>query len=401
MLAPRRLQLPLFSIVAAVLTACGGSGGGGAATATPIGASAGSAASLGADKRLTVASWNLYLGAELGPVLRAGSEAVLRAASAAAWAMVVKNDFHVRAGAVADQIAEAPPELIGLQEAYTWRYGEATATGEPPETMPVVYDYVESLIAELAARGMRYRVAASLPLSDLDAPVIRSLEPFALAYVRGTDHEVILAREDVQTLKPEAHVFPDDHLLHVSVLGRSLEVKRGWVGVQAKQQEGQWVRFASTHLEAYHPFYRALQAADLAAELAGTPRPVVLVGDLNSDPLDPTEVDDVPNALAYETLVGSGLLDAWLALHPGEPGDTSPFPEDLTDPSITLDERIDHVLFRGALTPTAMGVLGTAPSSRACGVNLAGATVCLWPSDHAGLSATLRVGQAQLAARGR
>jgi endonuclease/exonuclease/phosphatase family metal-dependent hydrolase len=398
MLAARRLQLPLLSILLALL-GCDRAGGGAATTAAPGSASAVNAADRGADKHLTVASWNLYLGAELGPVLAASSQAELLAASTAAWGMVVKNDFHVRAGAVAEQIAQARPELVGLQEAYTWRYGEATEAGAAPETMPVVYDYVQSLLGELADRGLHYRVAASLPLTDLDAPVIRSLEPFALAYVRGTDHEIILAREDVQTMEPEAHVFPDEHLLHVSVLGQPLEVKRGWVSVLAKQQEGQWIRFASTHLEAYHPYPRALQAADLAAALAGTPRPVVLVGDLNSDPRDTSAADGFRNALAYETLVGSGLLDAWTTLHE-TPGYTSPFPEDLTIPTLTLDERIDHVLFRGAVTPEAMTVLGTDESSRACGVNLAGATVCLWPSDHAGLSASFLVGNPRLVALG-
>ncbi len=375
----------LLSLAAAVLAACGGSGAGGATSATPISASAVDPGNAGGNKLLTVASWNLYLGAELGPVLQATSATALLQASTAAWAMVVRNDFHVRARAVAEQIARERPDLVGLQEAYTWRYGET------PETMQVVYDYVESLLGELEALGLRYRVAASLPLTDLDAPVIRSLDPFALAYVRGTDHEIILAREDVMTANPETHVFPAEHLLQVTVVGQPepLVVKRGWASVEVKHQ-GVWLRFASTHLEAYHPYYRALQAADLAAALQGGTRPVVLVGDLNSDPLDPTAVDGVPNALAYLTLVGSGLTDTWLAVHPDQPGFTSPFPEDLTIPEIALDERIDHVLFRGALTPKAMSVLGTDPSERACVTNPAG-EVCWWPSDHAGLAATLRL----------
>lgn len=384
MLAARRLKLQLLSILAAVLTACGGGDGAAAATVSPISTSAVDPGNAGGNKLLTVASWNLYLGAELGPVLRATSQTELLQASTTAWAMVVRNDFHVRAGAVAEQIAAARPELVGLQEAYTWRYGET------PATMEVVYDYVESLLGELAARGLRYRVAARTTLTDLDAPVLRSLDPPALAFVRGTDHEIILAREDVKTADPEAHVFPAEHLLPVSVLGQPLEVKRGWASVAVKHQ-GVWLRFASTHLEAYHPYYRLLQAGDLAAALRDDPLPVVLVGDLNSDPLDGTAVDGVPNALAYLTLAGAGLVDAWSIVHPGEPGYTSPFPEDLTVEALSLDERIDHVLFHGALTPEAMSVLGTQAADRACGTSLAGEEVCLWPSDHAGLSATLRL----------
>ncbi len=377
----RRSKFLLLSLAAAVLAACGGSSAGGGADATPGSASAVLPQDAGGDKLLGVASWNLYLGAEVVPLLQATSADELLHASTAAWAMVIKNDFHVRARALAAQIALAEPELIGLQEAYTWSYGAT------PVTMQVVYDYVESLREELAALGLHYRVAAEVALTDLDAQVLASVDPPVLAYVRGTDHEVILAREDVETMKPEAHVFPEGHLLHVSVLGQPLTVKRGWVSVLAKQRRAPWVRFASTHLEAYDPAYRALQAADLAAALAGTPRPVVLVGDLNSDPLDA----DVPDRLAYLTLIGAGFEDAWLAVHLGEPGFTDPFPEDLTDGTISLNERIDFILFRNALQPIEMTVLGAEQSSRVCGVNLVGATVCLWPSDHAGVSATLRL----------
>lgn len=370
-------------VLCAVLAACGGSGPT-AASSAPVSVSAVDPGNAGGNKFLTVMSWNLYLGAEVTPVLQATNQTELLAASTAAWAMVVKNDFHVRAAALADQVAEVDPELIGLQEAYTWRYGDA------PETVQVVYDYVQSLLDELAARGVRYRVAARTTLSDLEAPVLRSVDPLVLAYVRGTDSEVILAREDVQTQNPESHVFPAEHLLQVSVLGEPFSIQRGWASVEVKHQ-GVWLRFASTHLEAYHPYYRALQAQDLAAALASEARPLVLVGDLNSDPLDETSVDGVPNRLAYLTLVGSGLGDSWLAVHPGDPGFTDPFPEDLTVPDLALDERIDFVLFHGALTPKAMAVVGADPSARACGVNLAGAEVCLWPSDHASPWATLRL----------
>lgn len=374
----------LLPLLALILAACGGSDPGAAASATPISPSALDPGNAGGNKRLTVMSWNLYLGAELGPVIAATSEAELVAASTAAWAMVVKNDFRVRAAAIADQIASARPELIGLQEAYTWRLGDS------PASMAVVFDYVQTLLDELAARGLRYRVAARTTLTDLQAPIMRSVDPPALALVRGTDSEVILARGDVRTANPGAHVFPSEHLLQLSVLGAPLEVKRGWASVDVKHQ-GVWLRFASTHLEAFHPILRAAQALDLAAALAGETSPVVLVGDLNSDPGD----EIVANRDAYLAIAGSGFEDAWRSIQArqgtDEPGFTSPFPEDLTAPEIALDERIDFVMLRGALTPETMAVLGTDASERACVVTLAEEEVCRWPSDHAGLRATLRL----------
>ncbi len=379
-----RRSLLFLPLLATVLAACGGADPGAAASATPISPSAVDPGNAGGNKRLTVMSWNLYLGAELGPVIAATSEAELVTASTAAWAMVVKNDFRVRAAAIADQIALARPELIGLQEAYTWHLGDASGP------MVVVYDYVQTLLDELAARGLRYRVAARTTLTDLQAPILLSVDPLVTASVRGTDSEVILAREDVRTANPGAHVFPSEHLLQVSVLGAPLEVKRGWASVDVKHQ-GVWLHLASTHLEAFHPTLRAAQAADLAAALAGETSPVVLIGDLNSDPRD----EIVANRDAYLAIAGSGFEDAWLAIQDrqdtDEPGFTSPFPEDLTVPEIALDERIDFVMLRGALTPEAMAVLGTDDSERACGVTLAEEEVCLWPSDHAGLRATLRL----------
>ena len=385
-----RRAILFLSLLAALLAACGGAGPGAATDAAPISPSAADPGNAGGNKRLTVMSWNLYLGAELGPVMAATSEAELVAAATAAWAMVVKNDFRVRAAALADQIASARPELIGLQEAYTWRLGES------PDSMVVVYDYVQTLLDELAARGLRYRVAARTTLTDLQAPILVSVDPLVTASVRGTDSEVILARGDVRTANPEAHVFPSEHLLQLSVLGQPLEVKRGWASVDVKHQ-GVSLHLVSTHLEAFHPGLRALQAQDLATALddeAGT-RPVVLVGDLNSDPLD----DVAANRDAYLAIAGAGFEDAWLSwlsVDPEPPPDdpagfTSPYPEDLTVPEIALDERIDFVMLRGALTPQAMAVLGTDISDRVCGVNLAGVEVCLWPSDHAGVRATLRL----------
>jgi endonuclease/exonuclease/phosphatase family metal-dependent hydrolase len=377
---PSRRSLLVLALLAAVLAACGGSG---PASTARVGAPAINPVNAGRNKLVTVMSWNLYLGAELAPVLRATTQSELLAATTAAWQMVVRNDFRVRAAAVAEQIAAARPDLIGLQEAYTWRMGPTI--GE----LRVVYDYVQILLDELVARGLRYRVAANATLTDVDAPILTSAAPPALAFVRGTDHEVILAREDVRTANPTAHVFSD--LLKIAVLGQPepLTIERGWASVDVNH-EGIWFHFASTHLEAFHPYYRTLQARELARELAGEEQ-LVLVGDLNSDPLDPTAVDGVPNSAAYLTLAGSGLSDTWRALYPGEPGFTSPYPEDLTIPEIKFDERIDHVLFRGAITPRAMAVAGAEASERVCGVNLAEVEVCLWPSDHAGPWATLRL----------
>jgi endonuclease/exonuclease/phosphatase family metal-dependent hydrolase len=306
-------------------------------------------------------SRNLYLGADLGPVIAAQTRAQFVGATSAAWTMVQKNDFHTRVQALAAEIAGRRPALVGLQEAFTWHTvsrtdGKAT----------VVYDYVPELLAALAKRGARYRLAAQVELLQFQAPTGFGFD------VRTTDHGAILAREDVHTSNAVGKVFNDQNLLPLSVLGTPLLVKRGYLTVDVKYR-GERLRFVSTHLESFHPLFRQLQAGELATALAGDPRPVILVGDLNSDP--GTEGEAI--------LAGAGFEDVWPRLHASR-GLTCCFLEDLTKTEgAALSERIDFVLTRGPFEPRKAVVLGADPSTRFGG---------LWPSDHAGLFAELRIG---------
>src|SRR5712671_3318116 len=260
----------------------------------------------GRNKVIGVMTRNLYLGADLGPVIAAPDLARFVGATSAAWSMVQKNDFHTRVRALAGEIAEQRPALVGLQEAFTWHTvsrtdGKAT----------VVYDYVPELLAALAKRGLEYRLAAQVELLQFQAPTVSGFD------VRTTDHGAILAREDVHTSSPVGKVFSDAHLLPLSLLGTPLLVKRGYVSVDVNYR-GESLRFVSTQLESFHPAFRQLQAAELAGVLAGEARPVILVGDLNSHP--GTEGEAI--------LAGAGFEDGWPALHP-DPGFTCCFLEDL------------------------------------------------------------------------
>jgi endonuclease/exonuclease/phosphatase family metal-dependent hydrolase len=132
------------------------------------------------------------------------------------------------------------------------------------------------------------------------------------------------------------------------------------------------IPFVSTHLESFHPGIRMLQARELALALATESRPVVLVGDLNSH----------PGTEGAAILAGAGFRDVWAELHPSRPGLTCCWPEDLTKSNPGFSERIDYVLFRGPLEPRTEAVSGADPASRVAG---------LWPSDHGGLFAELRL----------
>jgi endonuclease/exonuclease/phosphatase family metal-dependent hydrolase len=143
------------------------------------------------------------------------------------------------------------------------------------------------------------------------------------------------------------------------------------VAVDVKYR-GESLRFVSTHLESYHPGIRTLQAVELAGALARESRPIILVGDLNSHP--GTEGEAV--------LAGAGFADVWTSLHGSQPGLTCCRAEDLTVVAAPFSERIDYVLTRGLFDPRMMEVLGVSTAERVAG---------LWPSDHGGVFAELRI----------
>ena len=164
----------------------------------------------------------------------------------------------------------------------------------------------------------------------------------------------------------------------------TIPVDRGWASVEASLR-GRKFRFVDTHLEAFNAAVRNLQAQELAALLAGSPLPVVLVGDLNSRPDD--------TAGAYGILTGAlHLEDAWVRVHGPDGGFTSGQTDDLNLPESRLTHRIDYVLYQPAgIEAVAAEVIGEEQADRT--PPLPGAPYGLWPSDHAGVAATLAPGR--------
>lgn len=307
----------------------------------------------------TVMTRNLYLGAELGGVIAAQSIPEFLAATTEVWTTVVGNDFHRRAGLLADEITRARPAVVGLQEAYLWR----TQLPSDPATAAtqVEYDYVAELLAALEARGQAYEVAESIELFDFEAPTLLGLD------ARMTDRQVILVREGVEWKNPRG--APYSVLLPVPVLGQSVPVKRGWTAVDVKL-DGGWVAFFNTHTESFYAPVRVAQGMELAAILGATPGDAILVGDLNS----------LPGTEAAASVAGAGFTDAWAKLHPRRDGFTCCWPEELAKTTPGLDQRIDYVFLRG-LKPLEAKVIGDEPRDHRTG---------LWPTDHAGLVAKVK-----------
>jgi endonuclease/exonuclease/phosphatase family metal-dependent hydrolase len=102
---------------------------------------------------------------------------------------------------------------------------------------------------------------------------------------------------------------------------------------------------------------------------------LVLAGDVNSR-------GDNTGTATYALLRGpGGFDDAWSAVHPGNPGYTWGQDADLRNPASKLSERLDFVLMRGDVAAKSADVLGDEMDDKTAGG--------LWPSDHAGVAATL------------
>lgn len=308
---------------------------------------------------LGVMTRNLYLGADLTAVMRARSERELAAAVTAAWAMVRRNDFRARAKALAAEIAGCRPALVALQEACTWR----TAG---PAGSEIAWDHVADLLAAASLLGLSYRPVAQVELVDFQAPTLRG------ELVRLTDRCAILARDDVQVANPAGLIY--GHLMEVRLPGATLPLERGYAAVDVNVGV-ESIRFVSTHLEGFDPAIRDAQAEELAAALSAETRPVIVAGDLNSP----------PGAGGAAVLARAGFRDAWTARQGELPGLTCCFGEDLRAARGSFSERIDYVLTRGPLHTQAAVVTGQDAALRSAG---------LWPSDHGGLYAELRLGPA-------
>jgi endonuclease/exonuclease/phosphatase family metal-dependent hydrolase len=308
---------------------------------------------------------NLFLGADLRPVSLALADperlAEVPGIVAAIFnpdeplGAVQRTDFARRAIAIASEIAATRPDVIGLQEAAVWR------TREPVAAAPtIVTDHLEILEAALARRGLAYRRAAVVTNGEVELPSAAGLG------VGLTDRGAIVARSELALSNARAGNFAN--ALQVTTAQGAFPFKRGWASVDVDLPGGA-VRFVTTHLEV-RSRAQEHQLDELLAGPADTTLPVVLVGDFNAR----------PGSATYERARAAGFADAWTAVHPdGPPGLTCCHRLPLADSGDELQSRIDLILTRGLDVSDAVTV-GARPVDFAAG---------LWPSDHAGVVATL------------
>ncbi|HXV21294.1 MAG TPA: hypothetical protein VD811_09955 [Desulfuromonadales bacterium] len=338
-----------------------------------------------AAEELTVMTRNLYLGADLTPAMTAQNQDQFYAAVFDILGTIENNNFPARAEALAAEIVEKKPHLVGLQEVYNFTIDEANPG-------PPFNDYLQELLNALAAQGADYRVAAVVKHLDLALP-------FGANLIGVLDRDVILARGDVVTetidLNGLCQVSEDGCNYQVVAslpnplapeLLPPIVIERGFVAVDA-WVDGFPVRFVNTHLEVREvgPFglLQAAQAFELTQVLAvlnSEPlnplgAPIIVVGDFNSDPRDPVQAG--PIVPPYLQLTAAGFLDAW-TLRPGKAeGFTCCQEEDLLNLESDLYERVDLIFS----SEEPAGVKTNLVDNNEADKGPSG----LWPSDHAGV----------------
>lgn len=328
---------------------------------------------------VTVMTQNLYTGAELTPLFSATSLPELAGAVSQIWATVQSTDFPARAEALANEIADAGPELVGLQEASLWQVQGTGGT--------VQLDYVQTLLDALSSRGLNYHVVSAVTNASATLP------DAAGDLISLTDRDVIIARTDLpasqlQVFNPQDANFQTHLSLPIGTTGLTFDVLRGWASVDA-EVSGKTFRFITTHLEPMSPLIpgsqlvQVLQGLELLAGPALTNLPTVIAGDFNSDAyFGHFGGPDV--TITYPLFRVLGFKDAWAAANPGQVGFTWGQAEDLRNPVSTLNERIDHIFARGSIKVTSADIVGDELTDRTASG--------LWPSDHAGVVATLTIG---------
>jgi endonuclease/exonuclease/phosphatase family metal-dependent hydrolase len=317
---------------------------------------------------LKVMTRNVYLGADLIPLAAAPDQAAFETAAAQRFQTVLNNDFPTRARALAAEIRKAKPDIIGVQEATIWRRGaDGVKDGATTPATQVIYDSSAEL--RKALNGT-YKEVVGRDWFDFEAPT-------ALNYdVRVTQRDVILVRKGSR-LKVR-RTFRGQFAKHFdppTPVGVARQF-RGWVGVDGTLAKRKF-RFVSTHLEAYSPTIANQQMQQLLkSPLSSRKRRSILVGDYNSAPgANANDRGTTRKDNAYDSAIKAGFRNNLPRRK------TCCFAEDLHSTADKLETWIDHILVRRSprIKVLKSGIVGTKQVGG------------LYPSDHAGITATLRL----------
>ena len=263
--------------------------------------------------------------------------------------------------------------LVGLQEAMLFR-SQTPADGSATAASKVELDFAKILVAALRERGLHYKAVVIATGYDVEVTANLADGP---RDIRVTERDAVLARTDVgkSTLKldnPQSGQFAA-HLTVKLATGESVPLPWAWASVDATLGK-QKIRFITTHLDSLSTANQTEQVAELLAGPGTTKLPTVFVGDYNS----PADGSGSP---AFGMLISGGLTDAWGVARASDPGYSCCQTADIRSATSSFSRRIDLVLFHGDFAVDDIAPVGNQPTERL--------RSGLWPSDHAGVVATL------------
>ena len=309
-------------------------------------------------QRVRMATYNLYLGADLGLLLGDVPADQLEDRTTEVLRQLEVTAFPRRAAAIAELFVRERLDLVGLQEVCTWHSGDQ-----------LMWDCTRELLAALETLGEPYDVVVSQPAFTGAGEVERDGDR---ATMRLEGRNVILRRRSSAVVIETTSLGMFDKALTTRLM-ESMEVSigRGWCAAECTVSDARFT-FVNTHTEAYEAASRDSQRTELVEVLGAAGQRLVLVGDFNAEP--------------GQVGMPSDVRDAWL-----EAGNPSDGPEaatccqagDLANETSLLTERIDYVWVRGVEVEECTRFGGEPQERTERG---------LWPSDHAGVAATVVIG---------
>lgn len=347
--------------------------------------------------KITVMSRNVFLGADLSPVIGATSIAQAVDGAGVIWNELESTKFAERAAPLAREIKRSKADLVGLQEVALWRKQTPSDGGAPPispiptatPATAVEQDFLAILRRELKRAGAKYKVVvvqnefeAELPVDEDGSDATGGL--FGAEFdARLTMRDVILVRTGSKVKLGKTRKGHFKTRYEPNVGGLEIPVDRGWASVEASIKSGSGkkaktsrFRFVDTHLEAFgDTAIREAQAKELTKGPLKTRSQVILVGDLNSGIARHNEPERPGDDLAFKALAAFGMHDNGAV-------QTCCY-DNLFDPAAILDHTVDHVLSKPRLATVKASVTGKDPQQRTASG--------LWPSDHGGVVSTLRL----------
>ena len=338
--------------------------------------------STGLETDVTVMTRNLYLGANLFSLLDpACADAAILGCVAQLYGTVVASDIHARMGAIAAEIEATNPDLVGLQEVttyYTQTPGDHHIPGSETQATTITFDFLQILLDSLAGRGLSYSEVATNTNVDIEFP--STTDGINFTDIRLKDSDVILARNGVTVSSvSEENNFVEAITAVIEIGGVDIAFTRGFSHLTA-MKDGVSFTFANTHLEVGGEAVAAqiAQGAVLKGALSNLNSPVIAVGDFNSDPSDPGD-----DGRVYRSFL-EDYTDAWAnSQGTSTAGGNTCCQDDVHATPSQLDNRIDIIFYRGDADATSAVVVGDDEAD----LTPSG----VWPSDHAGVVATITV----------